>query len=61
MEESIWIRILRVLDTQMETPELYGWFHLMSFAVVFAATLILCKLHRKGYGMLPLLWSKKII
>ena len=47
MEESIWIRILRVLDTQMETPELYGWFHLMSFAVVFAATLILCKLHRK--------------
>lgn len=47
MKETTLEMILRILDAEMETPELYGWFHLASFAAVIAATVLLCCLHRK--------------
>ena len=40
--------ILRVLDTSMETPALYGWFHLMWLAITLLAGVGLCIWHRHG-------------
>ena len=40
--------ILRVLDTSMETPALYGWFHLMWLAITVLAGVGLCIWHRHG-------------
>lgn len=40
--------ILRFLDSRMETPQPYGWFHLSFFALSFVAALILCLLWKKG-------------
>lgn len=48
MEETFFEKVLRLLDAEMETPPLYGWFHLLAFAVVIAATVVLCRLHRKA-------------
>ena len=39
--------ILRILDTDMETPTMFGWFHLLSWALVIAFTVFLCVLHKK--------------
>lgn len=33
---------LQILDTQMTTPQPYGWFHLMTLGMTLLATLILC-------------------
>lgn len=38
---EIWTRILQILDTQMTTPGLYGWFHLLWLGIVVAASLAL--------------------
>lgn len=40
--------VLRILDTQMETPKPYGWFHLLWFAISILAGIALCSWHRKG-------------
>ena len=34
---EIWTKILQILDTQMETPEPYGWFHLLWLGITAAA------------------------
>lgn len=39
---SFWESFLRFLDTSMETPGLYGWFHLMWLGIVAATTIALC-------------------
>lgn len=33
---------LRILNTQMNTPEPYGWFHLMTLGLTILATILLC-------------------
>lgn len=38
--------VLRVLDTRMDIPQAYGWFHLMWWAIVFIAGVGLCIWHR---------------
>lgn len=38
---EIWTRILQILDTQMTTPGLYGWFHLLWLGITVAASLAL--------------------
>ncbi len=38
---QIWTRILQILDTQMTTPGLYGWFHLLWLGITVAASLTL--------------------
>lgn len=40
--------ILRFLDSRMETPQPYGWFHLAFLALSFLAALVLCLLWKKG-------------
>lgn len=40
--------ILRFLDSSMETPQPYGWFHLAFFALSFVAAFVLCMLWKKG-------------
>lgn len=40
--------VLRLLDLEMETPGLYGWFHLLSLAVTILITVYLCVYRRNG-------------
>ena len=39
---EFWINILNVLNTQMETPALYGWYHLIWLAIIIGLTVFLC-------------------
>ncbi len=36
-------KLLEILDADMTTPTLYGWFHLLFFALSVAAGVLLCK------------------
>ena len=45
---EIWITVLRWMDTQMQTPSLYGPFHLFWLATVALCTLALCIGHRQA-------------
>lgn len=40
--------VLRVLDTQMETPEPYGWFHILSLVLTFGIAILLCHAHKNA-------------
>ena len=40
--------LLNLLDTSMETPTPYGWFHLLWLALSILFGILLCALHRKG-------------
>lgn len=44
---SVFQQILRIFDTQMVTPEPYGWFHLMWFVLSIVAAVLLCVWHKK--------------
>ena len=39
-------QLLEFLDAEMETPTMYGWFHLLFFAISVAAGVALCRLKR---------------
>lgn len=45
---EFWIQILKFLDAQMQTPQPYGAFHLLSFAFYIALAVVLCLTHKKG-------------
>ena len=45
---SFWQNVLRVMDTQMETPDAYGLFHLVSLVLVVVSAVGLCLWHRKS-------------
>lgn len=47
---KFWINVLNILDTQMETPSTYGWFHLLWLVVVAASTVFLCTRFRHVSG-----------
>ena len=40
--------ILEFLDSEMERPELYGWFHIMWLVITVSATVLLCKFFPQG-------------
>lgn len=40
--------LISILDTQMTTPSLFGWFHIFSLILTVLTTVALCKAHRKG-------------
>ena len=44
---SIFESVLRILDTQMQTPTSYGWFHLIFWILSVLATIYLC-VYRKN-------------
>lgn len=39
---EFWGQLLAFLDTDMETPTMYGWFHLLFFAASIVAGILLC-------------------
>ncbi len=39
-------KIVEILDTQMETPALYGWFHLLFFALSIITGIVLIKVFK---------------
>ena len=39
--------LLNVLDTEMETPTMYGWFHLLWWGITLGAAVLLCVLHKR--------------
>ena len=39
--------VLRWMDHQMETPQLFGWFHILSLALIVLVTVTLCFRHKK--------------
>lgn len=41
-------KLLQILDTEMDTPTPYGWFHVLSFALTIAAAILLCVTHKKN-------------
>lgn len=45
---EFWQNVLRIMDTSMERPTLYGWFHLFWFILSIAAAVLLCYTHKKG-------------
>ena len=42
-------KVLEILDTGMERPEPYGWFHLMFWVLSLGTAVLLCFLYKKGY------------
>lgn len=39
--------ILRILDSDMAKPELYGWFHILSLVITGGITFVLCRYSKK--------------
>ncbi len=44
---SFWQSVLAFLDSSMETPASFGWFHLVWFALSFLALIPLCRFPKK--------------
>ena len=40
--------IIKFLDMQMETPALFGWFHLLFLGLTAVATVLLCRFFKEG-------------
>lgn len=41
-------RILEILDYPMQTPTIYGWFHLVSLALTVLVTVLLCRSYKNA-------------
>lgn len=50
---SFFESILRIFDYKMETPGLFGWFHLMWIALVILGSVGFCLLHKKKAPAVP--------
>ncbi len=48
-----WAKILEILDTSMECPPAYGWFHIMFIVASFVAGSLLCCLFKDGQKYAP--------
>lgn len=48
--------LLRVFDAEMETPGLYGWFHLLFFALSILTAVGLCFLYKKTHSHKLTFW-----
>ncbi len=45
---KFWSKVLQILDSQMDVPGIFGWFHLLSLTLMVATTVVLCVLYKKG-------------
>jgi len=43
---TFWQNLLRILDSSMETPTLFGWFHILWLAITVVGTILLCRYYR---------------
>lgn len=50
---SFWAELLRILDTPMQRPEMYGWYHLLCCGLTVVACVVLCLLYKKGFLQKP--------
>ena len=46
---EFWRKVLEIMDADMTTPTMYGWFHILFFALSIAVAILLCFLYKKGY------------
>ena len=46
---EFWRKVLEIMDADMTTPTMYGWFHILFFALSIGAAILLCFLYKKGY------------
>ena len=44
---EFWIRIIEAINTKTETPEMYGRFHLVCWAITLLVAALLCLLYKK--------------
>ena len=49
----LWAKILAFLDTSMETPSAYGWFHILFIAASIVAGVLLCCLFKDSQKYAP--------
>lgn len=47
---DFWTKLLQIMNTQMETPTWFGWFHIMWLCIMVATTVLLCVFGRKNTG-----------
>lgn len=47
---DIWVRLLQIMDSEMNTPTPYGWFHLLWLGLTIAASIVLCIYGRQASG-----------
>ncbi len=45
---SFFGKLILIMDAKMETPQMYGWFHLMFFALTLIAAYLLCRYHKNA-------------
>lgn len=45
---EFWGNLIEILDADMQTPKMYGWFHLFFFALSVVSGIFLCKLKKNG-------------
>lgn len=58
---TFWQDLLRVLNSSMETPALYGWYHLLCLALTVAVTFLLCRYYRGRPNRLILITALLVI
>ena len=39
--------LLKIFEVRMETPQPFGWFHILSWVITIAVTVLLCVFHKK--------------
>ena len=52
--------MLRIMDTSMKTPGLYGWFHLLWLGITVAVTIYLCR-YQKENQRAVILWTSVVV
>ncbi len=52
--------LLRLMDASMETPDLFGWFHLLWLGIIAVITPVLCR-RCKGKERSVILWTTLIV
>ena len=46
---NFWENLLRILNSQMEKPQPYGWFHLLFCGLSILFGVLLCVFHKKDH------------
>ncbi len=41
-------KLIEIFDADMKTPEMYGWFHLLFFALSILIGILLCRINKNG-------------
>ena len=44
---NFWQKLLKLFNTQMETPPAFGWFHLLFWGLTILLAVLLCVFHKK--------------